>query len=291
MARALSAAAFILGSQAAAAQGPSVVPVETLTVTRRVLVAGDLTPAEARRRALEQALGEAVGRALGVRVQSAQIGVVDDHDARVRDSFVSVVQLEAAGRATDYRVIDERFVSEHHPSLGEQLYVEITALVSVAHELGRADPGFTVNVALNDALFFDTGGSIDRNDEIVATITSTRDAWLTVFGVAGDSVHLLLPNALMTDRRAYAGRPVELPSHDWRSRGVRFRASLPPGESARRELLMVVATRTPVTFTAAARRSGDTGATASLMDIQRWLVSIPLEDRAVGFAVYEVRRR
>jgi hypothetical protein len=103
------------------------VPADTVTITRRVLVTGDLTPVSARRQALEQTVAEAVRRLRGVRVQSAQLGVDEDRDGRVRDSFLSVVQLDAAGRATDYRVLAERFVTEQHPVLGAQLYLELRA--------------------------------------------------------------------------------------------------------------------------------------------------------------------
>jgi hypothetical protein len=283
---------IMTATSASAARAQAGMPVDTITVTHRVLVAGDVTPADAKRKALEQALAEAVRRIVGVRVQSAQLAVDEDRGGRVRDSFLSVVQLDAAGRATDYRVLDERFVSERHPTLGAQLYLELRALVSVARERGSADAGFTVSVSLNDALFFDGGGSIDGNDELIATITASRDAWLTVFGVVGDSAQLLLPNAVMTDHRAGSGAAVELPSREWRDRGVHFRASLPAGEQARRELLVVVATRSPVAFALREPRSSD-GADASfpLLEIQRWLVTIPLDQRAIAFAPYEVRRK
>jgi hypothetical protein len=262
---------------------------DTVTVTQRVLVGGDVTPTEAKRQVLEKALAEAVRRVAGVRVQSAQLGVDEDRDGRVRDSFLSVVQLDAAGRATDYRILDERFTTERHPTLGAQLYVELRALVTVAHERGAADPGFTVAVSLNDALFFDNGTSLDGNDEVIATITTSRNAWLTVFGVTGDSAQMLLPNAYMTDQRTAAGVATEIPSRDWRDRGIHFRASLAPQEKARRELLVIVATQTPVTFTPPG--ASDNTATFPLLAIQRWLVTIPLEQRAIAFAPYEVRRK
>jgi hypothetical protein len=262
---------------------------DTVTVTQRVLVGGDVTPAEAKRQAVERALAEAVRRVSGVRVQAAQLGVGDDRDGRVNDSFLSVVQLDAAGRATDYRILDERFHTEHHPTLGAQLYLELRALVTVAREHGAIDPGFKVSVALNDALFFDGGGSIEGNDELIATITPTQDAWLTVFGVVGDSAQVLLPNALMSDNRAVGAKPTELPSREWRDRGVHFRASLPPAEKARRELVVVVATRKPVHF-ATSTQTGD-AMSFPMMDIQKWLVTIPLDQRAIAFAAYEVRRR
>ena len=289
MRHALLVAALVIAlAPSAAAQHPSAA-VETVTVVRRMLIGGDLTPAEAKRRALEQALAEGVARVLGVHVQSAQLGVTDDREPGVRDSFLSVVHVDAAGRATDYKVLSERYVTEQHRAVGEQLYLELKVLVAVAREHGRGDAGFTASLSLNDALFFDGGGSIDGNDEVVATITSSRDAWLTVFSIAGDSAHLLLPNALMADRRIAGGKPVELPSREWRDRGVHFRASLPPGERSRRELLLVVATRSPISFTPAGA-AADTEM-FSLMEVQRWLVTIPLHERALADAAYEVRRK
>jgi hypothetical protein len=283
---------LIAGALAAAwfPRNASAQSTDTVTVTQRVLVAGDVTPAEAKRQAVERALAEAVRRVAGVRVQAAQLGVGDDRNGRVNDSFLSVVQLDAAGRATDYRILDEKFQTERHAALGAQLYLELRALVTVVREHGAIDPGFKVSVALNDALFFDGGGSIEGNDELIATITSTQDAWLTVFGVVGDSAQLLLPNALMSDNRTIAARPAELPAREWRDRGVHFRASLPPDEKARRELVVVVATRTPVQFTTQSV-SDAMSASFSLMDIQKWLVTIPLDQRAMAFAAYEVRRR
>src|SRR3954452_11782857 len=101
--------ASALRGQSRPAQG-----VDTVTVTQRVLVGGDVTPGEAKRQAVERALAEAVRRVSGVRVQATQLGVGEDRNGRVRDSFLSVVQLDASGRATDYRVLDERFVNERH---------------------------------------------------------------------------------------------------------------------------------------------------------------------------------
>jgi hypothetical protein len=264
---------------------------DTVTVTQRVLVAGEMTTAGAKRQAVEKALAEAVRRIAGVRVQAAQLGVDEDRNGRTRDSFLSVVQLDAAGRATDYRVLEERFVTERHAALGAQVYYELRALVTVAREIGTADPGFSVAVTLNDALFFDGGGGLEGNDELIATITPSQDAWLTVFDVTGDSAQLLLPNALMTERRAPGGRPFELPSREWRDRGVHFRASLPPQETARRELLVVLATKSPVEFPTARSADAAPPPAIPLMAMQRWLVMIPLEQRAIAFAAYEVRRK
>jgi hypothetical protein len=102
----LAFAIAALGGPPLAAQSRGALAVDTVTVTQRVLVAGDVTPAEAKRQAVERALAEAVRRISGVRVQATQLGVGEDRNGRVRDSFLSVVQLDASGRATDYRVLE-----------------------------------------------------------------------------------------------------------------------------------------------------------------------------------------
>jgi hypothetical protein len=267
---------------------------DTVTVEQRVLVGGDMTPATARRRALDLALGEAMRRRLGVRVQAGELAVSDDRSGRARDSFLSIVEIDAGGRATDYRVLSEQFVTVPHPTLGAQLYYDVRALVTVARDAGVADPAFHVAVSLNDALFFDNGGALEGNGEVIATITATRDCYVSVFSLADDSLQVLLPNEYIRESRLSAGGSLEFPSADWRARGLHLRASLAAGRDGRREILAVVATRTPVAFTSA-RGTGTPAeradGPASFFALQRWLVGIPLDQRAVAFAAYEVRHR
>jgi hypothetical protein len=93
---------------------------------------------------------------------------------------------------------------------------------------------------------------------------------------------VLFPNEYERTLRVGAGAHVEVPSSEWREQGLHLRASLPAGRDSRRELLAVVAARTPIPFP---KHS------ATMLDLQRWLVKIPLDQRAVAFAAYEVRRR
>jgi hypothetical protein len=116
----------------------------------------------------------------------------------------------------------------------------------------------------------------------VATVRSTRAAHLTIFVIADDSAQRLAPNDYVSSLPVSPGSAVEFPDAEWRARGLRMRATLPTGRAGRRELLMVVATRSPVP---------PPGARLSVLEVQRWLVRIPLEQRAIAFAPYEVRRR
>jgi hypothetical protein len=256
-------------------------PVDTVTIEQRVLLTPDLTPAEARRRAIEGALAEAVRQRVGVRVQAGAMSVTEEQGRALRDSWVSVVQLDAAGRAVDYRVLDEEYVTTRHSELGSQVYVRVRVLASVARDAGNVDPGFSAGVSVGEPVYHDRGGPASRNDEVVARLTASREAWLTLIGIADDSVTVLAPNDYVAAPRVAPGDSIEFPPREWRERGLRFRVTLPRGRDARRELLMVIATRAPVRAPFRA---------ATVLELQRWLVTLPLDQRAIGFAPYEVRR-
>ncbi len=289
------------GTAAARAAIPDEAPM-TVTVTQRVLVEGDVTRAGAKRRAIELALADAVRQAFGVRVQGAQFQTAGEDSGGVGDRYLSVVQLDAAGRAVDYRVEREGFVPVRHPALGEQLYYEVELTAQVARERGQRDTGFTLDLTLaSPVVLVAEDGAAARSgaartnvslpNELVASLTSSRDAWLTVLRVFGDSVTQLLPNARVVQPDTRAGVATALPSAAWRERGLHFRPTLPEGVARRDELLVVIATRSPITFLPP--RAGGPGVTApsgSLLELQRWLVTVPLEDRAMSVAPYEVRR-
>jgi hypothetical protein len=255
---------------------------DSVTVEERVLLTADLTAADARRRAIEGALAEGVRRVAGVRVQSSALSVLDERGEAIRGGYVSVVQLDATGRAVDYRVLEEGWQTITHPELGSQVYFRARLLVFVERESGVPDPSFSADASVNAPLYFVRSERPPANDEIVVTIRSSRSAWLTIFAIADDSAQRVAPNEYVRGVSVSADAAVEFPDSEWRQRGLRLRASLPPGRPGRRELLMVIATRDQVTPPAAR---------LSVMDVQRWLVRIPADRRAIAFAAYEVRRQ
>jgi len=254
--------------------------VDTVTVEQRLLLTPDLTPTEAKRRAIDAAVAEAVRRVAGVRVQSSALSTLDERGVRVDSRYSSVIALDAAARVIDYQVTSERWETRQLDG-ASQLYLYLTIRAAVERERGTPDAAFAVTLTLNAPRYDVRGDVASRNDEIIATVHSTRAAHLVLFTLAGDSAQRLFPNAYLPDIPADSGAQVELPAPDWRERGLRLRAALPPGLEERRELLLVVATRSGVAPPASS---------LSLMELQRWLVRIPLQDRAMAFAAYDVRR-
>jgi len=274
----VAAACFVRLAHAASAQ--AMVAGDTVTVEYRALMTPDATQADVRRRAIEGALAESVRRVAGVHVQSGTLFSKEERQGAVKDDFVSVVQLDVRGRVVDYDVLEEDWVSTQLAGVGPQVYLRIRLRAMVAREVGAADAAFRLALSLNTATLIVRSDRPAENDEVVATVTSTMDASLTVVSIADDSVSVLFPNSVVGEAPIRAGEASAFPSTEWRERGLRLRASLPQGRALRREVIMAIAIRGPV--------QGFAGATT--LELQRWLVGIPLERRAIATAVVEVRR-
>lgn len=253
---------------------------DTTTVEQRVLLTSNLTPALARRKGIEEGLAEAIRQVSGVLVRSGVVAVKEEQAGRIRDDYFSVIQLDAAGRATNYEVIDEGWVTTRHPELGEQVYLRLVLRATIATELTAPDESFRLEAWATPTLLRVRSRDAARNDELVVHVSATHDAHLTVFTVQDDSATRVFPNSYVRTVSAVANDTVQVPAEEWRTRGLRLRAELPVGVDERRDLVVVVATRDP-----APSYEGRT-----VMDLQRWLLTIPVERRAVKWVAVEVRR-
>lgn len=253
---------------------------DTTTVEQRVLLTSDLTPAKARRKGIEEGLAEAIRQVSGVLVRSGIVAVKEEQAGRIRDDYFSVIQLDAAGRATSYDVLDEGWVTTRHPELGEQVYLRLVLRATIATELTAPDESFQVNAWATPSLLRVRSRDVARNDELIVHVSATREAHLAVFTVSGDSATQVFPNSYVRSVNVTANDTLQVPAEEWRSRGLRLRAELPAGVDERRDLVVVVATRDPVPS-----YEGRT-----VLDLQRWLLTIPVERRAVKWVAVDVRR-
>lgn len=283
--RATQLAAMMLAALASMPSLASAQRADSVTVEQRVLMTPDLTPADARRRAIDGALAEAVRRVAGVQVQSTAISTLSEQrgiagDGAVRGGYSSVIQLDAAARAVDYRVVDEGWETRRAAGMDPQLYLRLRLTAVVEHEQGSADPAFRAELSLN-ASRFAVRGAPPENDELIATVRASQAAHLVLFLIADDSAQRLFPNEYVQPVTVPRDADAELPDAEWRARGLRLRATLPAGRAERQEVLMLVALRSSVALPPSS---------LSLLDLQRWLVRIPLGERAIAVAPYDVRR-
>ena len=250
---------------------------ETVIVEQRVTLTDQLTPAAAKRRALEEAMAEAVRRVVGVRVRSTTISTTTETDTGFSSDYRSVVQLDAAGRAVEVRPQRDSW-----ETVGSVVRYSGVWAITVERETGTPDPGFLLDLKLAASVVRAPHADVARNQELVATVTSSREAHLVLASIVDDSVFVLLPNAYTGPVALAPQAPTELPPAEWRERGLRFRATRPPGDAARDELLVAVAmTGDPIPAFAG----------GTVLEFQRWLVHIPLDRRTVAFAPYSVTPR
>jgi hypothetical protein len=260
-------------------------------VERREPLTTGRTAEDVKRDALYGAIAEAVRRVVGVHVQGTEIATRAESAGRVIDRYSEAVRLDAAGRATDWQLVRENWKPAPKGSPGAPVIYELVLRVKVERESGSADPGFCVRIDLNADRLLVRDDDPRNNDELVARVTSTRDAWLTLVVIADDSVFVLAPSAYVAAPVLTAGRTTELPPAASRSAGLRFRASLPSGVTARDEIVAAIATVRPITLPAPAGvgAARDTGV-LTLAEFNRWLVGIPLGERALAQTVVEVRK-
>ena len=260
-------------------------------VDRREALVGGRTADDTRRDALYGALAEAVRRVAGVKVQGSVVATRSDSAGLVVDHYAEVVRLDAAGRATDWRIVKEGWVTERLRGAESRAVYELKLRVRVERERGAPDPGFTVTLTANADAYVVRGTQPAASDEVIATVVASADAAITLVNIVDDSVFVLAPNALMPSVRVAAARPCVLPDAELRAMGLHFRAWLPQGAPTRTEFLAVVATRvTPVLpVVPGGGVARDTG-TMTLAEFNMWLVGLPLHDRAVAQVPLNVRR-
>ncbi|HYV95938.1 MAG TPA: hypothetical protein VE967_00635 [Gemmatimonadaceae bacterium] len=257
-------------------------------VMHREPMAAGRTQEDVKGAALNAALAEAVRRVAGVRVSGSELAVRAESAGRVLDRYNEVISVAAQGRVTDWRIARERWLAP--ASAGTPVAYELTIRVQVTAETGAADPAFHVQLEVSAQSLSVRSNDVTLNDELVARVTPTRDAFITLALVAGDSVFVLAPNALMRASRM-AAATAELPPPDLRASGLHFRASLPPDVDERVEQLVVVATLdAPPALSAGGDPERRDTTVPSLTEFNRWLVGIPVNRRALATLPLALKR-
>jgi len=256
----------------------------------------NMTQKEAKRKALKEAERNAIGT-FGVAITAQTLQLKSETQNDLHESFLKLSQATVYGK-----IIDRKEPIWEHETLqfpGELIIRHrVTLRAKVAKEVGKPDRSFMVPLKLNDGKV-----TFLEGDEMILNITPTKDCYVTIFNVLSDgTVLVLFPPKGHTQRVARAGKITSIPSEAERSQGVHFRVGLLPGKTQDTEYVWVVATKEDIPFLKEAKEfalniSALKGKMvlptfkSALEDINRWLVSIPLAQRAVNMEQYEIRKR
>jgi hypothetical protein len=246
-----------------------------------------VTPDEAGRRAVQDARDRAVMSAVGVDVSSASLRLQEEGNSGYRDAFLSLSSQTSAGRIIEVRSSTVEGVMQQAPGgLSFPLY-RARVQVRVAKEEGHADPDFQVQVQGNQSVF-------REGDEVRLAITATKPCYITVLDLtAADTVIVLLPHKHRQTRRVSPGDTLNVPDASETAMGIRYRAYVPAGRFTAHEAIWVVATKEEREFGAGLPQKGGYNQVptrqAAWLELMRWLVQIPRDQRALTQVLYEVR--
>ncbi len=240
---------------------------------------------EGRRVAYERALKRALEETLPVEVHGLIVREVVELDSdEWRQSFHQLVQLDFHGQIVD----TEDPVYSTHLEGATPVY-SCSLRVKVRRAYGEPDPTFNIDVRLDHENHIYSDG-----DAMRITVTPTQDCYFTVFCIwSNDTVSVLYPNARTPSRLHRGQEPVDFPSPEDKRKGIRYRVGLLDGRERDREVICIVATKREYPFVA-----GEAGATtdpyvipgyhAAYVALGRWLVDIPVGDRAQEWVSYEI---
>ncbi len=257
-------------------------------------ISTEVSPEEGWRRAHHDAEANAIRDALGTRVSEETFGLTSEAvsggtSSGVFSTFSKLNTTTTAGRVIREEVLSRKLGTENEiPSYT----VEINALV--AKDRGQPDPNFLAELHLDRDTYYDRG-SISRNDAVGFSITANQDCYVYIFDVmANDSVMLVIPNAYFTDNFYVAEDGTQ--GFDAKISKLPFalKVGLPPGKQITTEMLYMVALKNRVDFTSSTMSAGSIGIIPSyksaILDLQKWLVRIPQDQRTSSSAPFTIKR-
>ena len=246
----------------------------------------NITPEEAQVWALQDARERAIMFGVGVEVQAHTLLRQEEREALLEDAFYTLSEQTSAGRIVEERSLEWTSFEISGTPLPVLVY-RATVQVRVAEEKGEPDPDFRVKLAVNKERF-------SAGEEMRLAITSTRPCYVTVLNLtAADTVIVLLPHTHRQDRFVAPGDTLWIPDADEQAMGIHYRVLLSAGQQRVTEMIKVVATKEPYAFGAGLEKVSIYNQVptrqAAWVELMRWLVQIPRNQRAEAHAVYEVK--
>jgi hypothetical protein len=194
---------------------------------------------DTKHQAFAQAIGEARRKAmdtlLGVRIDHSFMDFQSENTLRgefiLTEKLLRVTQL---GRAIKENVL---WVGPVDDPGCLACRIEAQIQTCLVPEKEKSDKDFRVTVRINRS-------SYQNGDEVLITITSTRDSYLYIYNVDMDfRAALIAPNKYVPSVRVNAGETWVYPSDALRAKGVRATAHLLPGSSVSAETIRVIASK------------------------------------------------
>lgn len=212
---------------------------EVIEASGEAILGEGMTMAMADELAYEEALRNAMR-------QACPAGTASPLAFSNNSMVVNLIQFAKRGIPLNTEVLARQTLSEVVDRNGERITVDRrrvkirTRFVALA---GDSDPDFRVTIS-------GINPSYIEGQEMVVTVTATKDCYVYLFTVAVDqSVTIFFPNRFRRDNLLKAGQSLEFPNAEDRRKGIEFVLEVAKGQGAQtKEWITALAVKHPVDF-------------------------------------------
>ena len=154
---------------------------------------------------------------------------------------------------------------------------------------GNRDPGFVINANL-------VNNMLNDGDELIINLESNKNCFIYMFNLMADNnVMMIYPNDYMENNYVEAGNLITVPDDKIR-KYLKFRVGSMPQEEITSESVYIVCTKQPLPMVSDLPRVGKSlntfsGESNSFIKLQRWLTSVPLDQRIEKALIYHVSNK
>mgnify|MGYP001297703976 CR=1 FL=1 len=192
----------------------------------------NITPEEARNKAVNRAYNRAVETHTGVEINSrVRLFSSEINDEIGIESFGEIINSLASGI-----ILESEVISEKKQEISNDFWIYVVRVkVKVGQRKGERDPYFKLEANLDRSVY-------NNGDEIRLSVTPSKDCYLYVFNISSnDSVYVLLPNQYTSENFVRSGSTLQIPSEETRRRGIKYKVGLLPGKKSDTEMIKIIA--------------------------------------------------
>lgn len=254
----------------------------------------NITPEEGWKRALDDARSEAIIKALGIEVRQETFGTSYEKTGTIDTAEYGEIFSTLSRSTTSGRIVKEEIIEQIPEFKNNVPIYKTTIRAMVDKEVGVRDPNFQLELLLDRDVYYDRG-SFYKNDEINFSLWSNQNCYFYLFNfMSNDSVQLLIPNKYVFDNFYSADDNGKNLKEKIKNSSMKFRVKLPYNREAVSEALYLVAVKEKVDFTSKNFTADGENVIptykAAFIDLQSWLIQIPLDSRAETSKIFEIRK-
>ena len=193
----------------------------------------NLTLGEAKQKALEKACSRAIEYHSGVdvQVQSWKSSLRSGKEQKL-DNFYYLSRQSSKGIVLDKEILSQTT---------RDTSVLLKAKVKIGKQEGERDYSFNLKADLGQKVF-------EPGEEIELKVEASKDCYLTVLNIVGDSVYILFPNQFREDNLLSRDKVFHLPNSKEKAVGICYTAQLPENKERESGLIKVLATKKDIEF-------------------------------------------